>query len=188
MGETALAVPVWRPDPQPALVLKFLDILSITEWNNYLSAQAGASATLTGLVFVAVSINLSRVLSIPGLTGRAAESMTQLFGVLVVSTCALIPGQPAIALGTEILVVTTALWIFQTILQLRYMRSRTGHPRYWLITRTLQTHLANVPFFISAIMLLRGAPAGLYWLVPGFVFSLVSGIAGAWVLLVEILR
>jgi hypothetical protein len=165
-----------------------LDVISIGDWSNYLAAQAGASATLTGLVFVAMSINLSSVLSMPGLTGRAAESMSQLFGVLVLSTCTLIPGQPTAALGTEILIVASALWFFQTVLQVRYMKIRRGHPRSWLVSRIVQTQIANVPFFIAGSLLLRGTSDGLYWLAPGFVFSLVSGVAGAWVLLVEILR
>jgi len=158
------------------------------DWTTYLSAQAGAAATLTGLVFVAVSINLSRVLSIPGLTGRAAESLIQLFGVLIVSTTVLIPHQPVTALGTEILILGSALWLFQTVLQIRYMAGSTGQPRYWLITRMVQTQFASIPFCVSGILLLRGSSAGLYWLAPGFIFSFVAGGMSAWVLLVEILR
>jgi modulator of FtsH protease len=161
---------------------------AIDAWSNYLSVQAGAAATLTGLVFVAVSINLSRILSITGLTGRAAESLLQLFGVLVIATTALIPRQPPVALGIEFLVMGAALWIAQTVLQVRYMISKTGHPRYWVITRIVQTQFANLPFFVSGILLLRGSPAGLYWLAAGLVFSLIAGVASAWVLLVEILR
>ena len=84
--------------------------------------------------------------------------------------------------------VASALWFFQTVLQIRYMKIRKGHPRSWLISRIMQTQIANVPFFIAGGLLLRGMPIGLYWLAPGFVFSFVSGGAGAWVLLVEILR
>lgn len=87
---------------------------------------AGAAATLTGLVFVAVSINLSRVLSTTGLAGRAGESLMQLFGVVIISTTALIPQQPPVALGTEILVVASGLWLVQTVIQLRYLNSKTG--------------------------------------------------------------
>jgi hypothetical protein len=47
--------------------------------------MAGARATLTGLIFVAVSINLSLVLTLPGLSGQAADSIMQWFGVLLIS-------------------------------------------------------------------------------------------------------
>lgn len=160
----------------------------LADWTSYLTAQAGAAATLTGLVFVSVSINLSKILSIPGLTGRAAESLVQFFGVLIVSTSALIPHQSITALGTEILALGSALWLFQTILQIRYLTSNSGHPLRWLITRVIQTQFASIPFCISGILLLCGSSNGLYWLAPGFVFSFIAGSMSAWVLLVEILR
>jgi hypothetical protein len=153
-----------------------------------MSVQAGAAATLTGLVFVAVSINLPRVLSLPGLTGRAAESILQLFGVLIISTTALIPRQSQVVLGTEILVVGSLLWLVQAVIQLRYLRSKTGHPRHWAISRIVQTQFASIPFCVSGILLVNSSPAGLYWLAPGCIFSLIAGVSSAWVLLVEILR
>ncbi len=173
------------PDLRYAL---FLEALSIADWNNYLAAETGAAATLTGLVFVAMSINLSRVLATPGLTGRAAESLLQLFGALMVSTCALIPRQPALALGAEILAIGLALWFIGTGFQVVYIRRTTGNPRLWIASRIVHTHVSNVPFCVAGILLMRGSLAGMYWLVPGFLFSLFAGIAGAWVLLVEILR
>lgn len=160
----------------------------LADWTSYLSAQAGAAATLTGLVFVSVSINLSKILSIPGLTGRAAESLMQFFGVLIISTTALIPHQSITTLATEILVLGSALWLFQTVLQVRYLMSHSGHPLYWIITRIIQTQFASIPFCIAGIQLLRGSPNGLYWLAPGFIFSFIAGAMSAWVLLVEILR
>jgi hypothetical protein len=165
-----------------------LEAATIAGWSNYLSALAEVAATLTGLVFVAVSINLTRVLAIPGLTGRAGESLMQLLGVVAISTTALIPQQGASALGLEILAMTGLLWSVQTVLQVRYLTSKTGHPRYWGIVRIVKTQLANVPFLVGGILLLRGSTAGLYWLAPGFLFSLVAGVVNAWVLLVEILR
>src|SRR5580693_7459085 len=129
----------------------------MADWTTYLSVLAEVAATLTGLVFVAVSINLSSILSIPGLTGRAAESMMQLFGVVIISTTALIPRQPQAALGIEVLAIGSALWLVQTALQVRYLRSKTGHPRRWAATSIVQTQLANIPFCVSGILLLCGS-------------------------------
>lgn len=165
-----------------------MEIVSVNDWSTYLSAQASASASLTGLVFVAVSINLSRVISVPGLAGRAAESIIQLFGVFIVSTVALVPKQSGGALGFEVLALEFAFWSLQMLLQAIYMRRRRGHPLLWLISRVIQTQLSSIPFFVSGVLLIRGSSAGFYWLVPGFIFSLVSGVVNAWVLLVEILR
>jgi hypothetical protein len=86
-----------------------VDAISIAAWSNYLSVQAEAAATLTGLVFVAVSIHLTRVLSVPALTGRAAESILQLFGVAITSTTVLIPRRPQVVVGSEVLALGFAL-------------------------------------------------------------------------------
>lgn len=48
--------------------------------------------------------------------------------------------------------------------------------------------LATVPFVLAGITLVLGTLGGLYWLVPGLIFSMTLGVATAWVLLVEILR
>jgi hypothetical protein len=162
--------------------------LYVGDWSNFLIAEAAAAATLTGLVFVSVSINLPRILSFPGLPGRAAESLWQLFGALIVSTTMLIPGQPISAIGWELLVIGTALWVAQLTLQIRNIRANPDHPRSWFVLRMLLSQLATLPFCVAGLSVLTGFPGGFYWMVPGFIFSFVAGVTSAWVLLVEILR
>jgi hypothetical protein len=169
-------------------MLRSLPMSPLSEWHSLFSVQAGAAATLTGLVFVAVSINLTRILETPGLSGRAAESIVQFLQVFFVCTSTLIPRQPLPALGVEVLAIAIISWGLQVTTQVRYSRSRAGHPLYWLIMRIVQTQLAEVPFFVGGFVLALGSPAGLFWLVPGFVFSFVAGVVNAWVLLIEILR
>jgi hypothetical protein len=161
---------------------------SLSEWQTLLAVQAGAAATLTGLVFVAVSINLGRIIVVSGLVGRAGESILQFLQVFFLSTVALIPRQPLIALAAEILAIGFASWIFQAVWQIRYGRTRAGHPLSWLVPRVIMTQVAAAPFFVAGVLLLLGNPNGLYWLVPGFVFSFIAGVLSAWVLLIEILR
>jgi hypothetical protein len=163
-------------------------LTSLSDWQTLFAVQAGAAATLTGLVFVAVSINLARIIAFPGLPSRAAESILQFLQVFFICTATLIPHQPGGLLGIEVLVVSVFSWTMQVIAHVRYGRSRSGHPRLWLIIRVLQTQLASFPFFIAGICLLTGSQAGPYWLVPGFAFSFMAGVANAWVLLVEVVR
>ena len=68
--------------------------LPTAEWNTYLAVQAGAAATLTGLVFVAVSLNIKAILSRTGLPSRTAESLLQPLTVFFIASLALVPGQP----------------------------------------------------------------------------------------------
>lgn len=160
----------------------------LPEWQTLFAVQAGAAATLTGLVFVAVSINLPQILKTPGLPGRAAESMLQFVQVFFVSSAILVPRQSLLVIGCEILAVTALAWLGQLTSQIRYARMRSGHPGKWLAQRVVTTHIASIPLFIAALMLMLGNSGGLFVIMGGFFFSFVAGIVGAWVLLIEILR
>ena len=165
-----------------------MDSIVLSSWSNYFSTIASAGATLTGLLFVAVSINLSRILQTPGLTGRVAESLVQLFGVVAIATTYLIPGLRMQMLGLIVLLMALLAWAFQVYMQVKYLTARTGNPRHWILTRIIQTQAACVPLFVSGVLLLSGSSVALYWSAAGFALSLAAGIANAWVLLIEILR
>lgn len=150
--------------------------------------QAEAAATLTGLVFVAVSLNLTRILGYAGLPGRAAESILQLLEVFFVSSVALIPGQPANAVAWEILGLGLLFWVAQAYGLVRYLRARKGQPLSWFLSRTVLIQAAFLPYVAAGIAMSLGICGGIYWLIPGFFFSFAAAILGAWVLLIEILR
>jgi modulator of FtsH protease len=151
-------------------------------------AEAGASAALTGLVFVAVSINLQRVLTYPSLPGRAGESIAQLFSVLIITTLCLVPNQSLTWLGWELLLLGAGQWTVLGALQVRYKLRHRDEPWHWIGTRVVLNQLSSIPVFAAGLSLLLHAGGGLYWLVPGILFLLIAGIFHAWVLLVEILR
>jgi hypothetical protein len=66
-------------------------------------AEVGASAALTGLLVVATSINLARILAIAQLPGRAAEGLIILVGAFVLGSVALIPDQSARAFAAGLM-------------------------------------------------------------------------------------
>jgi hypothetical protein len=65
--------------------------VSISEWNDFFVAEAGGTA-LARLLFVAVSINLPRVLADEHLPRRASESLTLVLAVRAIATLGLLPG------------------------------------------------------------------------------------------------
>ena len=169
-------------------MLQSAPMLPLAEWQTFLAVEAGAAATLTGLVFVAVSINLDRIMAVPGLPGRASDSLLQLLQVFFVSGLGLVPRQPPAILAGEVLAISVASWLCQVIGQIRYGKSRHGQPLEWLATRVILGQSSTAPLCLAGILLMLGKPSGLYWLAAGFVFSFVAGVLSAWVLLVEILR
>jgi hypothetical protein len=135
-----------------------MDAHSISEWTTYLAVQAGAAATLTGLVFVAVSFNLSKIISFPGLSSRAGESLLQLLDVFFISSVALVPGQSPKLLGLEVFLIGFVSWIAQVSGQLRYLFNRAGHPLTWLACRAVGAQLATLPFCIGGVEMMGGLP------------------------------
>jgi len=165
-----------------------MDLHSISEWTTYLAVQAGAAATLTGLVFVAVSLNLGKIISFPGLSSRAGESLLQLLDVFFISSVALIPGQSPQLLGLEVFLIGFVSWIAQVTGQIRYLFNRAGHPFAWLTFRAIGAQLATLPLCIGGVELIGNSHHSLYWLAFGFMFSFIAALFSAWVLLIEILR
>ena len=91
---------------------------SAVEWGGLFLAGAGASAALTGLLFVAISINLDRILQGRGLPGRAGEAIVLLVAVLVVSMLGLVPGQSPTVLGAQLLGSGLFAWLIPLLLSL----------------------------------------------------------------------
>jgi hypothetical protein len=158
------------------------------QWTDFFVATAGASAALAGLLFVAVSINLDRIIGEAGLPDRALETLLLLLSVVLISIVGLIPGQSSGALGTELLFVSLAVAIVILRLPTLGMASGFTPPRSWLWTRWGLRLVGTVPFVIGGFSVLLEAGGGLYWIAAGVVFAIVGAVANAWVLLVEILR
>ncbi len=157
-------------------------------WSDLFVATAGASAALLGLLFVAVSINLERILSFKGLPERALETLLLLLGVLVVSIVGLIPAQSTLALGLELSIV--ALLIAFIVLRLPPTATdETGQEQaQWRLTHLAVRLIVTLPLVVGGLSVLLEAGGGLYWIAAGIVLAICGAVANAWVLLVEILR
>jgi modulator of FtsH protease len=159
---------------------------AVEAWHDFFVAVLGASAVLTGLVFVALSINLKEILSEPSLPSRAAEAITVLFSVLVFSVFGLVPSESSTLLGIGLLATGLVAWGMTVAIQIRSLRRWPDAPHYGVRIATKQA--ATLPVIIAGISVLAVAGGGLYWLIPATLLLFIAGVLDAWVLLVEILR
>lgn len=157
-------------------------------WANFFTAEVGATAALAGLLIVAISINLQRILAFPQLPGRAAEMLILLVGALLASSFALIPGQPLRLFGGEILGCGVLMTAAPLVIQARQLALMKTQPLNWWLWRHLIALLVGIPVLIGSGYLVAGTSGGLYWLAGGVLATLAATVWNAWILLVEILR
>ena len=101
---------------------------STEAWGDFFVASTGATAALAGLLFVGMSVNLTRIITGPGLPGPAAETLIVLGGALAVSLVGLAPGLDRRVLGLIILAVAAGAWA--AVIRLQWRAPRVpGHRR-----------------------------------------------------------
>ncbi len=160
----------------------------LAAWQAFFSGQLGAGAALLGLLFVGLSMNLSRILADPALPPRALISLMLLTLQLVVSSVALIPDQSATAVGAEIVAVSGATWIAATALALGILRRQAAAGRRFATMNLALLQITLVPYLVGGAMLLAGAAGALHAVALGLILCFVKAALDAWVLLVEINR
>lgn len=165
-----------------------MDAYRPDSWAAAFTAVASSSAALTGLLFVALSINLDKVIKGPGLVARAVEVLLLLVAVLVISTLLLMPGQGVDSAAIEILVVAILASGLLGYIHVRAPRRALGLTRANFVGRVIGDHMGPLFLMIGSLSLLIGNGGGLYWVVPALIAAMVAAIIGAWVLLVEIVR
>jgi hypothetical protein len=159
---------------------------SAGDWTDLFVASAGASAALTGLLFVAVSVNIQDILKSKALPGRALQTLLLLLSAVIVSLVGLVPGQSATALGVELLLFSLLFGGWVLVLAGRSLEETREyvHPLFQFALVLPGT----LPQLIGAISLIARTGGGLYWTIAGIVGALLGASVNAWVLLVEILR
>jgi modulator of FtsH protease len=165
-------------------------------WQDYFIAQAGASAALAGLVFVAVSINLQQILRYPHLPGRVGQALISLVQLLVVALAVLVPLRGRTALGALLVGIGFLTWLLLVVIQWRSLRGvdevDDANPGRSITVMKAQVvvagQLVSLPTILAGATLVAGSGGGLYWLAVGTLLALASGITDTWVLLIEILR
>jgi hypothetical protein len=152
-------------------------------WHDFGVTVAGLAGALTGLLFVAVSINSQALTRSLSLRSRAAQTLV-LFMTSALASIVLVAPQPETALGAELL----GLCLFSGSI-LEILDRRAGHDQSSGVARYIEKASPNsitaVLVGVAGLTFLLKAGGGLYWMIPAVVASLAGGVINAWLFLVR---
>jgi len=157
-------------------------------WTDFNVAMVGATAALAGLLIVAMSVNIAEIMKAPTLLARAAASVAALVLAIAVGALGLVPGQPAVVYGIEVLVGTAIATVFQ-VHAIRVVLSDEPIAMSDRIAKSALGVLPIAAFGIGGVLVAVGfASAGLVAVAFGAILAVIAAIVMAWVVLVEVLR
>ena len=156
-------------------------------WSDFGMAVAGASAALAGLLFVAVSINLGRILEFHALPALAAAALVHLGTALFAALFLLIP-QPAAVLGAELAVEGLVVALVLLPMHLRWQPTEYETRLQLVGTRIVPSAAVPLLLLLAGIGVAQQVLGGLYLLAVAVVVSVLTALGYAWVLLVEVQR
>jgi len=159
--------------------------MGIDQWHDFFVMVGGGAAALAGLVFIAMSINLSIINREATHKNRAVATMTGFTAVFMICALALIGNQSYKWIGVEWLVVT----LVPTITYIRvYVRAKQiGRSSVGLsIGRFIMGTSCYMAQIAGSILLISGHVAGLYMASVAMVLSFAFFISAAWLLITGI--
>jgi hypothetical protein len=156
-------------------------------WSDFGMAVAGATAALAGLLFVAVSINLGRILEFAQLPALAAAALVHLGTALFAALFLLIP-QPAAVLGAELAVLGLVVGLVLLPTHLRWQPTEYEGRLQLVVSRIVPSVAVPLLLLLAGIGVAQQVLGGLYLLAAAVVVSVLTALGYAWVLLVEVQR
>jgi len=157
-------------------------------WDSFFVAMAGAAAALAGLIIVAMTVTIKDILASKSLPSRAAATIATLVLVVVVSGLTLMPAQPPVALGVELMVVTALAFAIEIFSAVRIMQERPPRPPAENAYKIVLGIGQLVPILIGAVLIAAGNAEGVFWVAGGILLIIAFAMMNAWVLLVEVQR
>jgi modulator of FtsH protease len=156
-------------------------------WAGFLGAVVGAGAALAGLIFVALSINLARLIVQPKLAARAGETLAVLLLAVLGAALGLMP-VGRVGFGVTLLAVATPVWGITLVLQLRQGPDSPDDPYWWFLSRVAVTLCTTLPLMLAGVSMIVGKGGGLFWLAGGVLVAFAGSVYNGWILLVEVVR
>jgi hypothetical protein len=162
-------------------------MVSSADWQSFAEMIGSASGALTGLLFVAVSLNASRIAGHVGLRASATQTLVLFLVPLVMAAVLLVPRQPDWVLGSEL--IATGLvgsWILLTIRRLKRGLADDDLRLIAIFNRRGPNVIVMLLFVASGTVLACGEGCGLYLLLPAALVAFVSGVLNAWYFLLPL--
>jgi hypothetical protein len=153
------------------------------EWHDFFVAVGSGAAALAGLVFVAMSLNLSVIRESPSHRYRAVGNLTGLASSFLLCDMALMGSQTVQAVGAEVIVVAvmTMSGLIVGFVRARRTGGATNDLRGY---RTLGINACFAAQIGGGGLLVAGDAAGLYVVALAMITTFYFMVSGAWLLLI----
>jgi len=162
-----------------------MDPYQPAQWHDFFITVGSGAAALTGLVVVAMSLHLRVIAADAALRHRARSILTGLAAAFMRCSLVLMGGQSGQAVGSELLIASTALAVAGVLSFRQVSRSSAQVPRASVL-RTLGGTACYLAEMIGAAVLIAGYVAGLYLAAVAIVANFFFMISGSWLLLVGV--
>ncbi|HTW09085.1 MAG TPA: hypothetical protein VME46_16370 [Acidimicrobiales bacterium] len=157
------------------------------QWSNFFVLVGTGSAALTGLVFVAVTINLKGVAKDATHRYRAINMLSGFTSVFIVASLALMGHQTNRTLGAEWLIVSILAAVINTngyVQAFKLQGSLYALSRFRIVGGSA-CYLGQV---IGSLILALGAQAGIYISAIALVVNFCFLVSGSWLLILGTLN
>ena len=153
------------------------------QWNNFFVVVGTGAAALTGLVFVALTINLKGVVGDATHRYRAINMLTGLTAAFIICAFALMGAQTYRTIGLEWLIVSL---LAATINTNGYVQAfRLGSSLFALSAfRIVGGSACYLGQMIGALMLCLGSGVGIYISAVALIVNFLFMVSGSWLLIV----
>jgi hypothetical protein len=151
------------------------------DWHDFATMIGGASGALTGLLFVAVSLNAKRIAGHAGLRASAGQTLVLFITPLVIMAALLTPRQPDWVLGAEFIAIgLLASLILVVNDRVKHGLADKDLRLIAIFNRPAPNVTTMLLVIASGVLLIAGHSAGLYLLLPASIVAFISGVLNAW--------
>ena len=157
----------------------------IEQWHEFFVMVGGAAAALTGLVFVALSLNLETIVRDLTHRNRAIGTLAGFTAIFVICAFGLVAGQSSQALGLEWLLISIVAGYIYVKGVVEAKKRGINLMTVGLNRIIIGTGLYLVEI-LGSLLFLLGYSTGLYIAAVAMIILLAYTVTGAWLLVVGV--